>query len=116
MDFITTLPPAHRYSVIMVVIGCLSKFTHFVPLKQYFSSITVVEAFVQNIFKLHGFQKIIVSDGDKVFISRFWQQLFKAQGTKLAISSAYHPETDGQSEVLNKNLEIYLRCLYYDNP
>ena len=115
MDFITTLPSAHGYSVIMVVIDRLSKFAHFVPLKQDFSSITMAEAFIQNIVKLHGFPKIIVSDRDKVFISRFWQQLFKAQGTKLAMSSAYHPETDGQSEVLNKTLEMYLRCLCYDS-
>jgi len=116
MDFITALPPSHGYSVIMVVIDRLSKFAHFLPLKEDFNNKTVAEAFVQNIVKLRGFPKTIVSDRDKVFISRFWQQLFQTQGTKLALSSAYHPETDGQSEVLNKTLEMYLRCLWYDNP
>jgi len=94
MDFITVLPPSHGYSVIMVVIDRLSNFTHFVPLKEDFNSKSVVEAFVQHIVKLHGFPRTIVSDEDKVFISRFWKQLFQAQGTKLAMSSTYHPETD----------------------
>ncbi|WVZ02924.1 hypothetical protein V8G54_023730 [Vigna mungo] len=116
MDFITALPPAQGYSVIMVVIDRLSKFAHFLPLKQDFSSQQVAETFVQHIIKLHGFPRSIVSDRDKIFISKFWQQLFKLQGTTLSMSSAYHPQTDGQSEILNKTLEMYLRCYCFDNP
>jgi len=77
IDFITALPPSHDYSVIMVVIDCLSKFAHFIPIKEDFISKTVAEAFVQNIVKLHGFPKTIVLDRDKVFINRFWQHFFK---------------------------------------
>ncbi|MCI01082.1 transposon TF2-1 polyprotein, partial [Trifolium medium] len=60
--------------------------------------------------------KSIVSDRDKVFTSAFWQQLFKLQGTSLAMSSAYHPQSDGQTEVLNKVLELFLRCFTFNNP
>ena len=116
MDFITALPPTHGYTVILVVIDRLTKFAHFIALKRDFTSRLVAEAFVQNIIKLHGFPRSIVSDRDRVFISKFWKQLFKIQGTTLAMSSAYHPETDGQSEVLNKTLEMYLRCFCFENP
>ena len=60
--------------------------------------------------------KSIVSDIDKVFTSQFWKYLFKLQGTSLVMSSVYHPQTDGQSEVLNKCLEMYFRCLTFHNP
>ena len=76
----------------------------------------MADAFIVNIVKMHGFPKTIVSDRDRVFISAFWQQLFKAQVTTLAMSSAYHPQSDGQTEVLNKTLEMYLRCFVFDHP
>ena len=68
----------------------------------------VVEAFINNIVKVHGFPKSIVSVRDRVFISSFWQQLFKSQGIILSMSSSYHSQSDGQTENLNKTLEIYL--------
>ena len=76
----------------------------------------MADAFIVNIVKMHGFPKTIVSDRDRVFISAFWQQLFKAQVTTLAMSSAYHPQSDGQTEVLKKTLEMYLRCFMFDHP
>ncbi|MCI11779.1 transposon Tf2-1 polyprotein, partial [Trifolium medium] len=94
----------------------LTKYGHFLPLKTDYSSRTVAEAFMNNIVKLHGIPKSIVSDRDKVFTSSFWQHLFKLQGTSLAMSSAYHPQSDGQSESLNKCLEMYLRCFTFENP
>lgn len=115
MDFITGLPIVNGLSVIMVVVDRLTKYAHFLALKADYSSKTVAEAFMSNIVKLHGMPRSIVSDRDKVFTSAFWQHLFKLQGTTLAMSSAYHPQTDGQSEVLNKCLEMYLRCFTYEN-
>ena len=71
IDFITALPPAQGYSVIMVVIDRLSKFPHFLPLKHDFSNQQVAKIFVQHIMKLHGFPKSIVFDRDRIFISKF---------------------------------------------
>ncbi|GAU11620.1 hypothetical protein TSUD_346120 [Trifolium subterraneum] len=116
MDFITGLPSSHGYTVILVVVDRLTKYAHFIPMKTDYSSKSVAEVFMQNVVKLHGLPKSIVSDRDKVFTSAFWQQLFKLQGTTLAMSSAYHPQSDGQSEVLNKTLELYLRCFSFNNP
>jgi hypothetical protein len=116
MDFITGLPPSNGFTVIMVVVDRLTKYGHFFPLKSDYDSKKVAEVFMQNVVKLHGMPASIVSDRDKVFTSNFWKQLFKLQGTTLAMSSAYHPQSDGQSEALNKCLEMYLRCLTFDNP
>lgn len=66
--------------------------------------------------KLHGIPTSIVSDWDKTFTSFFLQHLFKLQGTSLRMSSAYYPQTDGQSEALNKCLEMYLHCFVSENP
>lgn len=71
---------------------------------------------MHNIVKLHGMPNSIVSDRDRVFTSSFWRHLFKLQGTTLDMSSAYHPQPDGQSEALNKCLEMYLHCLAFHCP
>ncbi|KAL1294127.1 hypothetical protein AAHE18_19G119900 [Arachis hypogaea] len=94
MYFITALPQSHGYTVIMVVIDRLTTFSHFIPSKHDFDSRSVVEAFIRNIVKLHGFSNSIVSDRDRIFMSHFWQRLFKLQGTTLSMSSAYHLQTD----------------------
>ncbi|MCH79693.1 Ty3/gypsy retrotransposon protein [Trifolium medium] len=116
MDFITGLPNSSGFTVIMVVIDRLTKYSHFIPQKSDYTSKSVAEAFMSNIAKLHGIPKSIVSDRDKVFTSAFWQHLFKLQGTTLAMSTTYHPQTDGQSEILNKCLEMYLRCFTFQQP
>ena len=78
MDFIMHLPSSYGYSIVLVVVDRLSKFAHFIPLKADFTSKCVAYAFIVNIVKMHGFPKTIVSYRDHVFISAFWQQLFKA--------------------------------------
>ena len=91
MDFIVGLPLSKGLSVIFVVADRLSKFGHFMPLKADFSRSKVAEVFIQNMVKLHGVPKTIVSDRDKAFLSHFWRHLFQAMGTTLFMSSAYHP-------------------------
>ncbi|KAK1649502.1 hypothetical protein QYE76_067307 [Lolium multiflorum] len=72
--------------------------------------------FIDQIVRLHGVPLTIISDRDKIFTSQLWKELLKALGTKLHYSTAYHPQTDGQSERVNQCLEQYLRCAVQDNP
>lgn len=116
MDFITHLPVVQGKTVIWVVVDRLSKYAHFIALPTNFSATTIAPIFLAKIYRLHGMPKTIVSDCDCVFVSKFFQELFKLNGTKLCFNSAYHPPTDGQTEVLNRVLETYLRCFVCDSP
>lgn len=116
MDFITCLPGSKGKATIMTVIDRLSKYGHFIPLAAIFTTQTVAEAFVIHILKLHGAPRSIISDRDPRFLHSFWKELHRLQGTSLAMSTAYHPQTDGQSEALNKCVEQYLRCFVVDSP
>jgi len=96
MDFVVGLPLSHGFTVILVVVNRLSKYGHLAPLKADYSSTMVADIVMHSIVRLHGMPKSIVSNRDKVFTSKFWQQLFKLSGTTLAMSTTYHPQSDGQ--------------------
>jgi hypothetical protein len=116
MDFIDGLPLSDGANSILVVVDRLTKYAHFLPLRHPFTAASVSKLFVDQIVRLHGVPLTIISDRDKIFTSRFWKELVKALGTQLHYSTAYHPQTDGQSERVNQCLEQYLRCAVQDNP
>ena len=115
MDFIGPLPPtARKFNAITVFVDKLTKQAHFVPSTTTATAVDVARQFFDNIFKLHGLPITIVSDRDTRFTSRFWQELHTLLDVKLALSTAYHPQTDGQTEVMNKTLKTMLRA-FVDN-
>ena len=77
---------------------------------------SVAKAFFDGIVRLHGFPNSIVSDRDPVFTGHIWRDLFKLAGVTLRLSTAFHPQTDGQSEAVNKTIAMYLRCITGDRP
>ena len=114
MDFVGGLPKSQRLDVVMVVVDRLTKYVHFIGLSHPNSAAKVAALFAQNVLKLHDMPTSIVSNRDPVFIAKFWAELFKLQGVQLAMSSTYHSQTDGQTEVVNKSLEHYLRSFSAD--
>ncbi|KAL6506421.1 hypothetical protein OROGR_024602 [Orobanche gracilis] len=108
MDFITHLPNSAGKTTIWVVVDRLTT--------AKFTAAFLASVFINELYSLHGLPKTIVSDRDPLFLSHFWRDLFKQLGTKLCYISAYHPESDGQTEVVNRSVEYYLRCFVSDNP
>lgn len=116
MDFIEGLPLSHGYNTILVVVDWLTKFAHFIGLKHPFDAFSVAAVFTKEVVRLHGFPASITSDRNRIFLGTFWRELFKLQGNALKRSTSYHPQTDGQSEIVNKSLETYFRCYLGSKP
>ncbi|KAJ9538736.1 hypothetical protein OSB04_031469 [Centaurea solstitialis] len=110
MDFVTGLPKTlKKNNAIWVIVDRLTKSAHFLPIQEGCSVDKLSELFQREIIRLHGTPVSIVSDRDPRFTSRFWKGLQKAWGTRLRLSTAFHPQTDGQSERTIQTLEDMLR-------
>jgi transposase InsO family protein len=82
-------------------VGRFSKYSHFIPLKHPFTALQVAKILLDVVVRIHGLPKSIVSDRDKIFTSHLWKELFRLTDTSLLTSTAYHPQTYGQTERVN---------------
>jgi transposase InsO family protein len=111
MDFIVCLPRTQsEYNSIWVIVDRLTKLAHFIPIKTTYSKPQLAELYMSRIVCLHEVPKKIVSDRGTQFTSKFWEWLHETLDTQLRFSSAYHPQTDSQTERVNQILEDMLRA------
>jgi hypothetical protein len=110
MDFIVELPKTvHGYDAVFTVVDRFSKLTHFIPCTTTITAAETAALFVKEIYRHHGLPSSIVSDRDPRFTSHFWSAVMRHLDTKLHMSTAFHPQTDGQSERANRTVEEMLR-------
>ena len=110
MDFITDLPESETNNAILVVIDRLTKMSHFIPCRKDMNTKQFKILFMNNIYRLHGLLANITTDRDTLFTSELWQETTRQLQIKRKMSTAFHPQTDGQTEGTNAILEQYLRA------
>ena len=115
-DLVTDLPESNGFTAIIVFVDKLSKMVHLAGCKKEVTTMEYAQIFVDNVFWLHGLPEVIISDRDPRFTGKFWQSLFDLLGTDLRFSTAFHPQTDGQSERMIQTLENFLRPYVERHP
>ncbi len=116
MDFVTGLPTSQGNKVILVVVDRFSKACHLIPLPKLPSAPQTAEIVLQHVFRLHGFPQDVVSNLGPQFASRFWKAFCQLIGATANLSSGFHPQSNGQTERTNQEIETTLRCLVSSNP
>uniref|UniRef100_A0A3P9JS16 Gypsy retrotransposon integrase-like protein 1 n=1 Tax=Oryzias latipes TaxID=8090 RepID=A0A3P9JS16_ORYLA len=116
VDFITGLPNSRGFSVILTIVDRFSKLAHAVPLQKLPTAKELAEVMSRNVFRLHGLPANIVSDRGPQFVAEFWKEFCKLLGITLSLSSGFHPQTNGQVERYNQDLETTLRAMCAKSP
>ena len=117
MDFVTNLPPSSnaRNTQCLTIVDRFSKFCMLIPCKTNCSAHDIARLFIKHWYPICGLPKSIVSDRDAKFTSHFWRALFENFGTKLNFSSAFHPQSDGQTEIYNQLAFDVLKAYVHDH-
>lgn len=115
LDFVTGLPPSKGNTVILTIVDRFSKAAHFIALPKLPSAQETAQLLVNHVFRLHGIPSDIVSDRGPQFTSQVWRVFCRALGATVSLSSGFHPQTNGQTERLNQELESALRCVIGSN-
>lgn len=109
MDFVNRLPLCEGFDAVLVIVDCLTKMRHLIPCTTTANSEDVAKLYLSNVWKLHGLPTHVVSDRGTQFTAKFWKNLCKHLGIESRMSTAFHPETDGQTERFSAVMEQYLR-------
>ncbi len=116
LDFVTALPPSQGNTVVLTVVDRFSKAAHFIPLPKLPSAKETAVTIVDHVFRIHGLPMDVVSDRGPQFVSKFWREFCRLLGASVSLSSGFHPQSNGQTERANQDLERVLRCLVTQNP
>ena len=115
-DLVPDLPESNGFTAIVVFVDKLTKMVHLAGCVKEVTAMEYAQIFIDNVFRLHGLPEVIISDRDPQFTSKFWRALFDLLGTNLWFSTAFHPQTDGQSERMIQTLDNCLRSYVKRHP
>uniref|UniRef100_A0A8C5CEZ5 Gypsy retrotransposon integrase-like protein 1 n=1 Tax=Gadus morhua TaxID=8049 RepID=A0A8C5CEZ5_GADMO len=116
LDFVTGLPASKGHTVVLTLVDRFSKRAHFIPLTKLPSARETADLLLHHIFRLHGLPTDVVSDRGPQLTSAFWREFCSLVGATVSLSSGFHPQSNGQTERVNQDLETTLRCLVNCNP